>query len=142
MASSVAQYGLLWKEGDSGDLDPTWTATPDVSIIQKLAADHRYLMRVALPVDPFFKTEGEVATMACGILFRANPGPFRSSYELMLAKTDMQIERIKHLSPNPTDDYYCDTDEHLAKDLPDVLDQGPPGSLQRCLIHSKSKRLN
>ncbi|KAL4915776.1 hypothetical protein BDW62DRAFT_120348 [Aspergillus aurantiobrunneus] len=39
----------------------------------------------------------------------------------MLAKTDMQIERIKHLSPNPGDGYYNETDEYLAKYENDVL---------------------
>ncbi|KAL3479561.1 phosphotransferase enzyme family-domain-containing protein [Aspergillus californicus] len=52
----------------------------------------------------------------------ANRGPFKSSCELMLAKTDMQIERVKHLSPNTGDDYYSYTNEYLAKGGKDVLE--------------------
>lgn len=264
-------YGLLWADlDDCGALDPTWTATPDIVVIQQLATEHlsqhdcsvislgegafnklylitspgftkKYLVRVALPVDPFFKTESEVATMAflqrytslpipkvvaysssaandlrfewmlleyvegtplsdlwenisysakssltvqvreyfqdmrkfefswIGNLYfstvrdqvngqpaewarsstddpgsdeefvigrvvspwffrdkrvhlNADRGPFKSSGGFMLAMTDMQIERIKHLSPNPSDGYYCETDEYLAKHESDVLE--------------------
>ena len=48
-------------------------------------------------------------------------GPFSSSYELMMAKAQIQIERIKNLSPLPTDDYYSETDEELADDQDEVL---------------------
>ncbi|KAL4942001.1 phosphotransferase enzyme family-domain-containing protein [Aspergillus oleicola] len=264
-------YGLRWAdEDDSGELNPTWTATPDILAIQGLAAEslslqnsavtaafhaegafnklytitapdlpHRYLMRVSLPVEPFFKTESEVATMAflrkhtavpvanviaycstaanplhfewilleyiegtplldlwddmsfeakselnvrmqgyiqqmrafnfsrLGNLYfsnvqdrvnghpaqwqrtstsevetdskftigrivspwffrdkrvhlQANRGPFRSSTDLMLSKTNMQIERIKHLSADPSDEYYCEVDEDLAEHEMDV----------------------
>ncbi|KAL4778836.1 phosphotransferase enzyme family-domain-containing protein [Aspergillus varians] len=264
----VSGYGLRWADVDgSGELNPSWTATPDILTIQTLAAaqlsldpsdvrieffaegafnklysisspklePQNYLMRVVLPVDPFFKTESEVATMGfvrkhsslpvprvvaysssasnplrfewmlleyveglplsetwdemsfdakadlsmeirkylgqlqdfdfswIGNLYfskvreqvngqpaewlrhstgdpendpefvvgrlvspwffrdkclflNADRGPFQSSCDLMLAKTDMQIERIKHLSPDPTDYYYCELDEELAKD--------------------------
>ena len=40
----------------------------------------------------------------------------------MTAKTRMQIERIKHLSPLPTDDYYSETEEVLAEEHDGVLD--------------------
>ncbi|KAB8224477.1 hypothetical protein BDV33DRAFT_199512 [Aspergillus novoparasiticus] len=39
-----------------------------------------------------------------------------------MAKTRMQIERIKHLSPLPTDDFYSETDEALAEEQDDVWD--------------------
>ena len=56
------------------------------------------------------------------IYLDADRGPFKSSHDLMLAKTDMQIERIKHLSPIPTDDYYCENDEGLAEEKDIVLE--------------------
>ncbi|KAL4782572.1 kinase-like domain-containing protein [Aspergillus varians] len=56
------------------------------------------------------------------VYLNADRGPFKSSCDLMLAKTNMQIERIKHLSPNPGDDYYNETDEYLAKHEKDVLE--------------------
>ncbi|ODM24201.1 hypothetical protein SI65_02089 [Aspergillus cristatus] len=244
-----------------GELAPTWTITPDISIIKSLAVKHlpegytdinatffaegsfnklycitsphlaqQYLMRVALPVEPFFKTESEVATLAyirqyttipvpkvlayCSsaknelgfewvlmegiegvpladvwdempfdskasltveicehlkvlqdlqfaqigslyfssirnrvganipvygtdfvigrvvspwffrdkrLFLSADRGPFPSSYELMMAKTRMQIERIKHLSALPIDDYYSETEAVLAEEQDDVL---------------------
>ncbi|KAL4804699.1 phosphotransferase enzyme family-domain-containing protein [Aspergillus unguis] len=265
-------YGLKWAyEDGSGELNPAWTATPDIPTIQRIAAEHlsletssvdakfhaegafnklyivsphsssqQYLMRVALPVEPFFKTESEVALMGFlrkhtslpvpkvvvysssadndlrfewalleyiegvpladlwdGMSFSAKSdlsmqmlghikemrrfefsyfgnlyfsklcdqvngqpatwirtsadnnkvgpdvesdpefvigrivhpwffrdkqihldadrGPYKSSCDLMLAKTDMQIERIRHLEPNPGDEYYSEIDEYLAK---------------------------
>ena len=299
------QHINCWKDDDDGELMPTWTTTPDLSLIKNLVIQHlsprltdieveffaegalnklynvwsphipqRYLMRVTLPVEPFFKTESEIATLAyirtytsipvsnviaydsnsdnplgfelmllekidgvplaeawermgfssklslttelagyrqqlSGLRFRktgnlyfstiqdqvssrilssdtegsqdnirvhnsavfdrgnkanddignsihysngttaidlgigskfvvgrvvspwffrdkrvflpTNRGPFSSSYELMMAKTQIQIERIKHLSPLPTDEYYSETDERLAGDQDEVL---------------------
>ncbi|KAJ5934456.1 hypothetical protein N7466_004003 [Penicillium verhagenii] len=272
-----AQKGLLWRDNDMGELAPTWTIVPDLSVIKSVAVEHlpegytdinvsffaegsfnklycvssphisqKYFLRVALPVEPFFKTESEVATLAyirkhttipvpkvlaycsssdCELGFEwilmekiegvplsdiwnemsfdskesltlemcnhlkvlhdlpftqignlyfrsvseqvgtgkssggletnscktaidrgigtefvigrvvspwffrdkrislsAARGPFSCSYQYMMAKTRMQIERIKHLSPLPTDDYYSETDELLAEDQEDVLD--------------------
>lgn len=84
--------GLEWKEAGFG-LQPQWTAQPDMTIIQTLAMKHlnlandptckvsfyaegafnklfkiehtsgTWLMRVALPVEPYFKTESETATI-------------------------------------------------------------------------------
>lgn len=56
------------------------------------------------------------------LFLSADRGPFPSSYEFMMAKTRMQIERIKHLSPLPTDDYYSETEEALAEKQDNVLD--------------------
>lgn len=55
------------------------------------------------------------------VLLPADRGPFSSSYELMMAKAQIQIERIKNLSPLPTDEYYSETDEELANDQDEVL---------------------
>lgn len=55
------------------------------------------------------------------VLFSVDRGPFSSSYELMMAKMQVQIERIKNLSPSSTDEYYSETDEELAKDQDEVL---------------------
>lgn len=263
-ATRPRQHGLLWKDNDAGELVPTWTASPDVSVIKALSIQHlpaefkdievvffaegafnrlyeihspcrpqRYLMRVSLPVEPFFKTESEVATLAyihahtsipvpeviaydsradntlgfewvllekmegsclhdvwekmpfrskvdltihmasllgqlhnmqftqIGNLYfstvadkvngtaaqvkhdkkfvvgrivspwffrdkrvwlHADRGPFTSSHDLMLAETEIQIERVKHLSPLPTDEYFSETDEELAEDREAVLE--------------------
>ncbi|KAE8137446.1 hypothetical protein BDV38DRAFT_282993 [Aspergillus pseudotamarii] len=240
----MAQRDVCWKEDEMGELAPTWTRSPDISVLKSLAM--KYLPEGSLPVDPFFKTESEVATLAyirqhtsipvprvltycsssdnelrfewilmekiggiplsdmwdemsfdtkaslttevCGYLrvlqdlqftqigslyfssvreqvdtrdfgddlgakppnapvncsigtdfvigrvvspwfFRdkrlflsADRGPFPASYQFMMAKTRMQIERIKHLSALSTDDYYSETDEVLAVEQEDVLD--------------------
>lgn len=95
-ATRPVQRALLWKDNSLGELVPTWTASPEVSVIRTLAIQHlhdrfkdvkvsffaegafnklydisspsahhqEYLMRVLLPVEPFFKTESEVATLA------------------------------------------------------------------------------
>lgn len=55
------------------------------------------------------------------VLLSVDRGPFSSSYELMMAKMQIQIERIKHLSPLSTDEYYSETDEELAKDQDEIL---------------------
>ncbi|WEW59784.1 hypothetical protein PRK78_005264 [Emydomyces testavorans] len=269
------QHGLLWKDDRSGELVPTWTASPDIAIIKTLSIQHlpkdfknakvkffsegafnklyeisspskpeKYLMRVSLPVEPFFKTESEAATLAyirkhtsipvprvlgydssakndlgfewillekiegvclydvwekmsyssktaltvhmagllgelyslqftqIGSLYFRNaadkvngttgtpktgeiggknvnkdigdsfvvgrivspwffrdkrvwlPGdrsPFTSTHDLMLAETQIQIERIKNFSPLPTDEYFSETDEELAPDQEDIL---------------------
>ena len=48
---------------------------------------------------------------------------FSSSCELVIAKIQIQIqiERIKNLSPLLTDEYYSETDEELADDQDEVL---------------------
>ncbi|KAL4786395.1 hypothetical protein BJX76DRAFT_355122 [Aspergillus varians] len=56
------------------------------------------------------------------VYFNADRGPFKSSCDLMLAKTDMQIEYIKHLSLNPGDDYHNEIDESFAKHAKDLLE--------------------
>ena len=40
----------------------------------------------------------------------------------MVAETDIQTERIKKLSPSPTDEYYSETDEELAEDQEAILE--------------------
>lgn len=55
------------------------------------------------------------------VLLPTHRGPFSSSYELMMAKTEIQIERIKNLSPLPTDEYFSETDEELADHQDEVL---------------------
>jgi hypothetical protein len=49
------------------------------------------------------------------ILLSSDRGPFCSSYDLMMGKTQIRIERIKNLSPSPTD-------EMLAEKQEDVLE--------------------
>lgn len=91
----MVQRGLLWKEDEMGELVPTWTMAPGISIIKSLAVKHlpggytninatflaegsfnklycitspnlpqQYLMRVALPVEPFFNN-GEQGCHSC-----------------------------------------------------------------------------
>ena len=55
------------------------------------------------------------------VLLPADRGPFSSSYELMMAKTQIQIERIKVLSPLPTDEYHSQINEELAEDQDEIL---------------------
>lgn len=55
------------------------------------------------------------------VLLHADRGPFSSSCELMLAKIQLQIDRIKNLSPFPTDEYYSENDEELAVDQDEIL---------------------
>ena len=55
------------------------------------------------------------------VLLPAHRGPFSSSYELMMQKVEIQIERIKNLSPLPTDEYFSETDEELAHHQDEVL---------------------
>ena len=92
MAGGTRQYGLEWKETLLSQ-KPTWTVEPDISAVQNLSRQHlhlteaarcdvefyaqggfnklfevdtdigSYLMRVALPVDPCYKTASEVATI-------------------------------------------------------------------------------
>lgn len=38
-----------------------------------------------------------------------------------MAKTQIQIVRVSNLSPSPTDEFYSETDEELAKDQHEVL---------------------
>lgn len=49
-------------------------------------------------------------------------GPFASSHDLMLAEMEIQIERVKNLSPSRTDEYFSETDEELAEDKEAVLE--------------------
>ena len=56
------------------------------------------------------------------VLLPTDRGPFSSSYELMVAKTQIQIERIKNLSPRTTDEYYSESDEELAADRDKILE--------------------
>ena len=52
----------------------------------------------------------------------ADRGPFSSSSDMMMAKIQIQIERLKNLSPSPDDEYYTETDEDLVEDQEKVLD--------------------
>lgn len=86
------QDGLEWVPKTFG-LEPQWTRTPDINVTSRIIRkelDHNfempikitfhaqgafnklykvsvagsdYLMRVSLPVDPYYKTESEVATL-------------------------------------------------------------------------------
>lgn len=42
----------------------------------------------------------------------------------MMAKTQVQIERVSNLSPSPTDKFYSETDKGLAKDQQEVQSEG------------------
>jgi aminoglycoside phosphotransferase (APT) family kinase protein len=91
MADAASQ--VLWEKVDLFNIQPKWTSEPSVDAIKivvqralltetqpevmflaqggfnklytiRLADDHPdYVMRVALPVDPYFKTESEAATL-------------------------------------------------------------------------------
>lgn len=54
-------------------------------------------------------------------VLRAERGPFRTARELALAETRLLGQRIRHLSPSPNDDYYCEVDEGLADGGDEVL---------------------
>ena len=51
----------------------------------------------------------------------ADRGPFSTSSDLMISKIQIQIERIKDLSPSINDEYYSETDEELAGHQDEVL---------------------
>ena len=87
------QYGLKWEEDSLGVFEPHWSAEPSLEQIEQISRQHlhldeaatciikfyaqgafnklylvdtnngRWLMRVALPVDPYRKTASEVSTM-------------------------------------------------------------------------------
>jgi Ser/Thr protein kinase RdoA (MazF antagonist) len=91
--SPPIQYGLEWKDGRLGIIAPQWSAEPSLAQIEQISRQHfhlddtatclvkfytqgssnklytvstdtgRWLMRVALPMDPYRKTSSEVATM-------------------------------------------------------------------------------
>jgi aminoglycoside phosphotransferase (APT) family kinase protein len=93
MPSTKRQPHLFWKAGLWGPI-PTWTKSPDLSIIESLSRRYlssiapvlaveflgegafnklytiatpdrkAYVFRVSLPVEPFYKTVSEVATLA------------------------------------------------------------------------------
>lgn len=56
------------------------------------------------------------------LLLRPNRGPFSTARELATAEAELLARRVRHLSPSPTDPYYCDADAMLAKDRDEVLD--------------------
>jgi aminoglycoside phosphotransferase (APT) family kinase protein len=93
MMAISAYYGLRWEEDRLGYTQPRWTVEPDLSHIERIARRElhlddaaacvaeffaqggfnklylittnggKWLMRVALPVDPYRKTASEVSTM-------------------------------------------------------------------------------
>lgn len=56
------------------------------------------------------------------LLLRPDRGPFATARELATAETELLARRVRHLSPSPTDPYYCEVDSMLADDGDDVLD--------------------
>lgn len=56
------------------------------------------------------------------LLPRPKRGPFAKARELIMAGTELLSRRVQHLSPSPTDPYYCESDAMLADDEPEVLD--------------------
>ena len=56
------------------------------------------------------------------VLLPADRGPFFSSHDLMMAKTQIQIDRVSRFSPSPTDEFYSETDKELAKNQHEVLE--------------------
>jgi aminoglycoside phosphotransferase (APT) family kinase protein len=56
------------------------------------------------------------------LLLHAHRGPFETTHQLLMAETELLRRRIRHLSPKPGADYYCEVDESLADDGPEVLE--------------------
>ena len=56
------------------------------------------------------------------VLLPADRGQFSPLYDLMIAKTQIQIERASNLSPSPTDEFDSEMDEELAEDQEGVLE--------------------
>ena len=84
------RYGLEWKQS-MWELEPRWTIEPDIADMQAVVKEelgsaedcevtfldqgafnkiyrvscgtHAFILRISLPVDPFYKTESEVATL-------------------------------------------------------------------------------
>ncbi|KAF6228519.1 hypothetical protein HO133_008249 [Letharia lupina] len=93
MSSMPDQAGLKWVEGTWGEQQPRWTKEPSLDIVLQIACHHlglatspettiaflsqggfnklfkitcsigNFVMRVSLPVDPFYKTASEVTTL-------------------------------------------------------------------------------
>ncbi len=55
------------------------------------------------------------------LLLRTDRGPFGTARELAVAETKLLGQRIRHLSPVPGTDYYCETDELLKGNEAEVL---------------------
>ncbi len=55
------------------------------------------------------------------LLLPADRGPFETARELAVAETKLVGQRIRHLSPIPDTDYYCETDDLLNSDVAEVL---------------------
>jgi aminoglycoside phosphotransferase (APT) family kinase protein len=56
------------------------------------------------------------------LLLHTHRGPFETAHQLLMAETELLGRRIRHLSPEPGTDYYCEVDESLANDGPEVLE--------------------
>lgn len=56
------------------------------------------------------------------LLLRPERGPFATARELITAETELLSRRVRHLSPSPTDPYYCESDAMLTDDGHEVLD--------------------
>ncbi|XXH03598.1 hypothetical protein Hte_010003 [Hypoxylon texense] len=54
-------------------------------------------------------------------LMRADRGPFETAKELVVAEANLLGQRIRHLSPTPGTDYYCEVDENLYKHEAEML---------------------
>lgn len=55
-------------------------------------------------------------------LLRSDRGPFTTSRELAMAEAKLIAQRVRHLSPSPGADYYCEADEMMAEEEADVID--------------------
>ena len=113
--SIMAHSRTLFKSSDEADnaLDVNkgiQSSYTEVKIDQDIGAK----FVVGPIVSPWFFRDKRV-------LLPADRGPFLSSYTLMLAKAQIQIERIKNLSPLSTDEYYSESDEELMDDQDEIL---------------------
>lgn len=52
----------------------------------------------------------------------ADRGPFSTSYNMMMAETQIQLERVKQLSISPDEEHFSEADEWLAKDGEKVIE--------------------
>ena len=82
----------------------------NLKVAQGIGAD----FVIGCPVSPWFVKNNR-------FLLPADRGPFSSSHDLMMAKTQIQIERVSNLSPSPTHKFYSETDKGLAKDQQEVI---------------------
>lgn len=56
------------------------------------------------------------------LLLRSDRGPFQTSRDLIISESNLVAQRIRHLSPSPGDDYYCEVDQGLINGGPEVFE--------------------